>query len=237
MSDKDSKFTYDNLTEIMRTEDNSSDLYELKEDFYPSVDALIKESIENRKKAIAENPDLYDGLNTRIKNIDVVVEKILYMRMNKIWKIAMRNVLSGNDSVPFGLTPEEKIVYAGIYDICKKHFGIVRMDKKVFVPDIETVTQTSKGEPVAEEKPIPEEETPLELGVPQPKEPEPIPEIEDGTTVEGETVVIRVLEDIPPFSGPERDYFLKKEDVVRLPSIMATGLINRRKAVLIKTSV
>ncbi|MFA6679932.1 MAG: hypothetical protein WCR96_05520, partial [Candidatus Methanomethylophilaceae archaeon] len=36
-----------------------------------------------------------------------------------------------------------------------------------------------------------------------------------------ETVILRVLENLPAFSGPDRDYDLKKEDIVRLPAVMA----------------
>jgi DNA replication factor GINS len=51
-----------------------------------------------------------------------------------------------------------------------------------------------------------------------------------------ETVIIRVLENLPAFSGPDRDYDLKKEDVVRLPAVMAKALINREKAILINVT-
>ncbi|AIZ57202.1 hypothetical protein Mpt1_c13400 [Candidatus Methanoplasma termitum] len=50
---------------------------------------------------------------------------------------------------------------------------------------------------------------------------------------EDELVVIRILEDLPPFSGPDRNYELTKEDVVRMPRAMAMALVNREKAVLI----
>lgn len=48
-----------------------------------------------------------------------------------------------------------------------------------------------------------------------------------------ELVVIRILEDLPPFSGPDRNYELKKEDIIRMPRAMAMALVNREKAVLI----
>jgi len=47
---------------------------------------------------------------------------------------------------------------------------------------------------------------------------------------EDELVVIRILEDLPPFSGPDRNYELFKEDIVRMPRAMALALINREKA-------
>jgi len=48
-----------------------------------------------------------------------------------------------------------------------------------------------------------------------------------------ETVLLRVLEDIPPFAGFDRDYYLHKEDIVTLPQPIATALINANKAVAV----
>lgn len=42
--------------------------------------------------------------------------------------------------------------------------------------------------------------------------------------------MIRILEDLPEFSGPDRDYRLFKEDVVMMPKVMADALISRGKA-------
>ncbi len=49
-------------------------------------------------------------------------------------------------------------------------------------------------------------------------------------------VIIRVIDDLPEFSGPERDYKLSKEDIVRMPRIMADALVHRNKAVIIEPS-
>ena len=51
-----------------------------------------------------------------------------------------------------------------------------------------------------------------------------------------EFVVIRILEDLPPFSGPEHDYKLSKEDIVRMPKIMGEVLVSREKAMIINPS-
>jgi DNA replication factor GINS len=44
-------------------------------------------------------------------------------------------------------------------------------------------------------------------------------------------VVLRILEDIPAFAGPDRNYKLQKEDLVSLPPPIAKALIARKKAV------
>ena len=44
-------------------------------------------------------------------------------------------------------------------------------------------------------------------------------------------LTIHVIEDIPEFVGPTRDYKLRKDDVIRMPAGMANVLINRKMAV------
>jgi len=57
--------------------------------------------------------------------------------------------------------------------------------------------------------------------------------IENNEMPKTETMVLRVLEDLPPFVGPDRNYELRKEDIVTLPTPMAVALINSNKAVAI----
>jgi DNA replication factor GINS len=73
--------------------------------------------------------------------------------------------------------------------------------------------------------PEPEEEAPQ-----QPVEAEPEPVV---PTARMETTLLRILEDLPPFVGPNRNYELHKEDIVTLPTPMAKALINSNKAVAV----
>lgn len=43
-------------------------------------------------------------------------------------------------------------------------------------------------------------------------------------------VLVRVLEDVPPFAGPDQTYRLRKEDLVTLPPQLAKVLVDRGKA-------
>lgn len=49
-----------------------------------------------------------------------------------------------------------------------------------------------------------------------------------------EPILIRVIEDLPEFVGPDRDYKLLKEDLVMLPRVLAEVLINSEKAMAIR---
>jgi len=77
------------------------------------------------------------------------------------------------------------------------------------------------------------EEIPENVPAEQPVEAEPTAAEE---RTEDGNVTIRILEDLPPFSGPEYNYVLKKEDIVRMPEIMANALINRGVARIVPTA-
>jgi DNA replication factor GINS len=92
----------------------------------------------------------------------------------------------------------------------------------------------------SEDSPIPEESavTTIETPEPAPASENEMTKIPDAAPPampddsQPETV-IRVLEDLPSFSGVDTVYELKKEDVVRLPTMMAKALIARGKAVFV----
>lgn len=100
-------------------------------------------------------------------------------------------------------------------------------------------------EPFDDVPPAPEEPAPAVAVKPEtaPSEPEasdehPVeapaehPAQADGDELE--PILIRVMEDLPEFVGPDRDYKLLKEDLVMLPRVLAEVLINSEKAMAIR---
>lgn len=64
---------------------------------------------------------------------------------------------------------------------------------------------------------------------------DPVPPVEAGKEESDlSPVLIRVVEDLPEFAGPDRDYKLSKEDIVTLPKVLADVLMNTGKAVAIR---
>jgi DNA replication factor GINS len=55
----------------------------------------------------------------------------------------------------------------------------------------------------------------------------PIPEMPRAAS---ELVLLRILEDIPPFAGPSGTYNLGKEDIITLPASIGKALVKRGKA-------
>ena len=64
-----------------------------------------------------------------------------------------------------------------------------------------------------------------------PDEPEYHLEEEPFDTVQDDSVLVRILEDLPDFVGTDRTYTLSKEDVVTLPKEIAEALVKGSKAV------
>ncbi len=58
----------------------------------------------------------------------------------------------------------------------------------------------------------------------------------DTSFATNDMILIRITEDLPEFSGPDRDYRLSKEDVIMMPKVMADALIHREKAILLTPS-
>lgn len=86
-------------------------------------------------------------------------------------------------------------------------------------PAVAVKPETAPSEPeVSEEPPV---EAPAEH-----------PAQVDGDELE--PILIRVIEDLPEFVGPDRDYKLLKEDLVMLPRVLAEVLINSEKAMAIR---
>ena len=110
-------------------------------------------------------------------------------------------------------------------------------DRPADVPEPEEKPPRDAGPP--EDFPEPENEFPPEEVMAEWAE-EALAPISDVPAEEPdvslEPVLVRVLEDLPEFSGPERDYKLLKEDVVTMPKMMAEALINTGKAVAVDPS-
>lgn len=95
------------------------------------------------------------------------------------------------------------------------------------------------------ETPVPAEEVKQDVPVEEDIPVETVTDVEPKVTVpvdvpsesddedydDNSLLTIHVIEDIPEFVGPTRDYKLRKDDVIRMPAGMANVLINRKMAV------
>ncbi|MFA6710584.1 MAG: hypothetical protein WCR24_06050 [Candidatus Methanomethylophilaceae archaeon] len=258
--------TFETLSSIYRVEKNANTLSNVRKDLYSAMTELFEEQTRECDRLASTNPEsiMYDGASERKKKILQLMKRIVELRMDKISALALRGAMGAVNTIE-PLTAEERVYYNEILDSSKRHWSLIdRKKKSAYIPDIapepaepvartvpETIVPKTLDEmPAIEDVPedfqeqeplddVPvQEESPIACTSAEPSVSPSESRPEDAVTEpdDGETAVIRILETLPVFSGPDRDYDLKKEDVVRLPAIMAKALINREKAVLINVT-
>ncbi|MDD3399039.1 MAG: hypothetical protein PHW93_05525 [Candidatus Methanomethylophilaceae archaeon] len=221
--------TFEDLTSLYRMEKKSTSLAEARKDLYAAICRLLADIQRDYEKQLVNDPDsiITDGLNERRRKMMDFSQRIVDLRMNKILIMALRGAM-GSENPLERLTSEERDFYQSVLADCSAHRGLIsspRRRKEVRIPDIlgeEPVAPSMKRD---EPKPLP---PPVSEG--------PLEETLQESMAEEERsdlVVIRVTENLPTFSGADRDYDLRKEDVVRMPLSLAMALVNRGKAVLV----
>ncbi|MCL1978599.1 MAG: hypothetical protein FWG60_00345 [Methanomassiliicoccaceae archaeon] len=235
MSKSTDPMSFEDLGTVYRTEKKSPTLSAVRRDLYPAMAGLIMDLRAEYEKHLSNDPDsiICEGVNQRRKKAVSLSKEITEIRMGKITSLALMGA-RGGQNVLNNLTQEERDFYDDILNISRKHVGIVdRLSgkRKFETPDIDPEPAVEREipkqvsavpepafEPAAEEVPKRIEET------------APAEEAPEKESPDDEFIVIRILEDLPPFSGPDRNYELSKEDIVRMPKAMAMALINRDKA-------
>jgi len=218
--------TFEDLTSLYRMEKKSTALAEARKDLYAAISRLLTDIQKEYEKQLVSDPDsiITDGLNERRKKMMDFSQRIVDLRMNKILILALRGAM-GSENQLERLTAEERDFYQSVLEHCRSHRALIsspRKKREVRIPDIlgeESAAQVQKDEPA---KPVLQPaDGPLEST------------LQESMAAEEERsddVVIRIIEDLPTFSGADRDYNLRKEDVVRMPRVLAMALVNRGKA-------
>jgi len=235
--------SFEDLGATYRTEKKSPTVSAVRRDLYPAMASLIITLRTEYEKHLSADPDsiICEGANQRRKKAILMSKEIAEIRMGKIAQLALIGARGGQNVLDH-LTSEEREYYDNILDISRKHVGTIdRLSgkRKFETPEIdpEPVAKKKSPEPVQAKKEPVKEPVAKSEPVPEPaaeKIPDVVPE-EPGENdpEEDELMMIRILEDLPPFSGPDRNYELSKEDIVRMPKAMAMALISREKAVMV----
>jgi len=245
MSNLSDALSFEDLSSAYRIEKKTATLSAVRKDLYPAMAALlIGLRLEYEKQLSIDSESLFcEGANQRRKRANDLSREITEIRMAKICSLALLGA-RGGQNVLDNLTSEEKEYYNSILEYSRRHVNIVERlsgKKKFETPPIDP-EPVSKGDVVVDKIPprkkepevpaemppyVPDDEYDMEEPEPMPEEDVPSPAVD----AEDDMIVIRILEDLPAFSGPDRNYELTKEDIVRMPKIMAEALINREKAV------
>ena len=246
------------LGSIFREEKKTGTILPIRKDFYPAVSKLLADLKEELRKS---DPDSisYAGLRSKRETAQSNSRKIVEMRLKKIADMALRAAMGMNCSTDT-LTPEEIEFYGTVLESAKTFWKNGDNNKKVDIPDVTKFGENPEPVPAPVTSPNVEKELSLD-DIPYVPDDVPVVEKEEDRDIdeffdegfaeidespkteqivepdddipEPEFITIRVTENLEPFAGPERDYHLKKEDVVKLPTVMAKVLVERNKAIYI----
>ena len=236
------QLTFRDVTEAYRREKRSNDITEIRRDFYRAVKGFLDALWKDNQEEMCDDPFSLKALSISdtMKKVRSKTTQIFEMRAEKILLMALR-ASSGAVVYLERLTSEEKVLYSDALEVLERERRKMlpagekssRSIPSVQAPEVDVPPETLTVEVTTPVEPAPEETVDE---VPEPPQPVDLPEVkkaEIGVTDEDsldDQVLVRVLEDIPPFAGPERDYVLNREDVATLPSVIARALVSRGKA-------
>jgi DNA replication initiation complex subunit (GINS family) len=248
--------TFEDVTKVYREEKKSARLTAIRHDFYSAVRELMEQLKRDFEKEAAT--DSYSTkarqLNQSISKMREKVLQIYDMRAEKVMLMAVLGAAGGKMDHS-RLTDEEKQLLEGSLAKIKEmrnslldmpRPGNLEFTRMSSMPmpkgheeepgiKLEQLAPITKEEDDLAQPPLKQEEVdgkgpcfaeaitdraPVEVATPDGP---PLNQMQD-------IILLRILEDIPPFAGPSGTYRLGKEDVVTLPSGIGKVLIKRGKA-------
>lgn len=259
-------FTYDDLTEVARREKNSRNITDVRKDLYRVIweygEGLKRAS--ERELAIDPFSTRYKLAHNQLEEFKKKSEEVFRFRMGKILNMALRSA-EGNRVELNRLTIEEHDIFDKVLSILKERRSFMLEGTRIKVmemeePSLESVTvpdmvvEAMKEEEYEQTTMAPPSVDTPEASIVQETVPTCPEEREETKDVGGpsealsvlppvevrhapEYMVLRILEDIPAFVGPDRTYRLRKEDLVCLPSTISKTLVARKKAEIVSVAL
>jgi DNA replication factor GINS len=202
------EITLERILQVYREESRKKALSPLERDFWERVQRYVAGLEEDLRKESAVDPNSAKAalLRDELKKVLKRREQIWQYRGRKIALMAC-SAASGASVDTSPLTPLEEESFNAMLQVMEEG------RQKAFQMEVEEAPQETK--PEAERK----EEKRVPRTRKKPRE---------------DRVLVRILEDIPPFLGLDVTYNLRKEDVISLPEEVAKVLIGKGKAERVK---
>ncbi len=215
MAEPRGDMNYEDIMTLFRQENRSPQLTKVDPALYDRISAYIKSVRKESEREIAMNPGSHASmmLNDQLKKAIDKAKRVYELRTRKISLIALRKV-SGDNPDTTNLTPDELVLYSSLTSVLSAHKDS-NADFEVLGPRVGRQEETVEVPSLRKEPP-------------KAAKAEPAPEEEVDALV-----MARVLEDVPTFAGVDRDYKLRKEDVVSIPRSVADTLLSHGKIKLI----
>lgn len=201
--------TLERILQVYREESQRKALTPLEADFWERVQALVSDLEADLQAESAEDPNsakaalLRDELKKVLKRRDQI-----YQYRERKQALLAASAASGAQVDIAPLTPLEEASFRAVLGLLhegrQRAFGLAAEPPKA--PEPAANPSATKPEKAAKKAPAE-----------NPRPPKPL-------------VLLRILEDIPPFLGVDATYRLQKEDVVSLPPEVAKVLLDQGKA-------
>lgn len=214
---------YNDITKIYRTEQGSTEISEIRKDFYPSLREYIERMKKESEEEIRRDPysTKASSMQNEIKKVTQKGNQIFQFRQKKVMLMALRESNGGKVDVS-RLTEEEKRFFEDITDRLRA-VKAAAVDGKGYVPIIK---RDGTDESVCGLVATMEAESVARGNAP-------------GASAQGSSlnVLVRITQDIPSWPLGGRIYVFSKEDVVNLPASVGCELVKSGKAVEIVPSI
>jgi len=224
----------DELRTVQSRERSTSDLQELRDNFYTDVAEYLGDLRAERDQLAADREDPYDDevirLTDEIRTAEQVAESVYERRVGKIVK---RASFAANDmgEEPTGLTDEERELYTDIVDR-------IETNKETVLDVVTGPAAADEGPPIPQTPPADAAPTsdPTEAADDDPSptttdEADADDGVDDEESADDDRATIRLTEDVGEIYGvDDRVYTLEADDVVSLPRENAGPLLERDAA-------
>lgn len=196
---------YSELQAAIRVERASKKVRKIESDFYRKVVSAISSLNEEAQKLISTNIDRYLRVKDRVQQFENDFKTFYLIRYGKILKLAL-------------------------YDIESEDLnGLLQVERDFLLNAHNTLTDnmaTLLGR--YREKKEPEKEKKEEKAQEEAAEKEKEEEKKEKQEKKENYLLVRVLESQPPIAQKNRNYYLRKNDILYLPSKFAELLLKRK---------
>ncbi|OGS44011.1 MAG: hypothetical protein A3K76_00890 [Euryarchaeota archaeon RBG_13_57_23] len=209
--------TYEDIMGLFRQENKSSQLTKVDPALYDKIGLYIKTLRKESEREVAMNSMSQASMmiNDQLKKAIDKAKRVYELRQRKISLLALRKVAGDNPDTA-NLTPDELVLFSSLISVMGAH--------KDSNADFEEF-----GPRFTQPKDV--------VSLPEAPSPEACDKKAEGEVKEAEELVmVRVLEDLPTFAGVDKDYKLRKEDIISLPRNIAKTLVSHGKAKVIGSS-
>lgn len=212
------EMTYEELMSVYRQESRQTTLSKVPSDFYQRVTTYL-DALDRRCSESKSGADISGMLLSQLKTAKEKSAGVYEIRMRKLVLMAMSSAFGAEPRLE-NATPEELKAFESIKSYFIEHRRQTlspKCDESVpQEPRLELAGASAASQPIGENPPVMTAKSSDE---------------------KRDTVLVRILEDLPVIAGEDKNYQLAKEDVIDLPRRYAEILLKNNKAVEIRHSL